>query len=58
LNDCVFIGVFVARRVRGGVEGHVGRDGVAGDEAGQGTDLSKKADLVDLKLKVQALVEL
>ena len=49
LNDSVFISVLVAGRVRVGIEGHVGRDGVTGDEAGEGPDFREQTHFVDLK---------
>ena len=52
LNPVTFADVLVtrlvARRVRVGVELHVGRDGVARDEAAEGADLREKSHLVDL----------
>ena len=50
LYDHVFLGRLVARRVRVRVEGHVCGDGMAGDEARQGTDLGEEAHLVDLEI--------
>ena len=51
LDDHVLLGRLVAGRVRVGVEGHVGGDGVARDEAGQRADLGEEAHLVHLQTR-------
>ena len=50
LDDHIFVGGFVAGRVGVGIEGHVHRDGVPRDKAGQGTDLGKQTHLVHLNI--------
>ena len=49
LDHHVLVARLVARRVGVGVERHVGGDGVAGDEAGEGPDLREQPHLVDLR---------
>ena len=49
LDHHVLVGGFVAGRVGVGVEAHVCWDGVAGNKAGEGTDLREEAHLVHLR---------
>jgi hypothetical protein len=53
LNNHVLVSRLVAGRVRVGVKAHVGRNRVAGDEAGQRTNLREQTHLVHLKEQQQ-----
>ena len=46
----IFVRRFVTGRIRVGVIRHVGGDGMAGDEAGEGTDFREQTDFVHLEL--------